>query len=107
MQSADCGADVMARYGRAIIDVGQSKLVNITVHMTAMARHMNTMLEASLQFVERTGRVAHAPMTAIVSQPKGPTNVTTRMGMGYESFKFEKQGAALKVMKDIAPPPTR
>jgi hypothetical protein len=98
---------VMALYGRAIIDVGQSKLVNITVHMTPMARHPNTMLETSLQFVERTGRVAHAPRNATVSQPIGPRNVTTRMGMGYESFKFEKQGAALAVMKNIAPPPTR
>jgi hypothetical protein len=65
------------------------------------------MAETSLQFVERTGRVASAPRNATASQPKGPTNVTTRMGMGCESSRFEKKGVTLKVMKKRALPPTK
>jgi hypothetical protein len=81
--------------------------VNISVHMTPMVRQENIMAETSLQFVERTGRVASAPKNATASQPNGPTNVTTRMGMGYESSTFEKKGATLKVMKKSALPPTK
>jgi hypothetical protein len=86
---------------------GDSMFVNISVHMTPTVRQENMIAETSLQFVERTGRVASAPRNATASQPKGPTNVTTRMGMGYESPKFEKEGAALKVMKKRPPPPTK
>lgn len=89
------------------MDVGQSRLVNITVHMTPMVRQQNVIVEASLQIVERTRRVASAPKNATASQPNGPTNVTTRMGMGYESPRFEKKGATLKVMKKSALPPTK
>jgi hypothetical protein len=86
---------------------GDSRFVNISVHMTPIVKQQNMMAETSLQFVERTERVASAPRSATASQPKGPTNTTTRMGMGYESFKFERKGAALKVMKKRPMPPTK
>jgi len=86
---------------------GDSRFVNISVHMTPMVRQENMMAETSLQFVERTGRVASAPRNATASQPKGPTNATTRMGMGHESPKFDKEGAALKVMKKRPLPPIK
>lgn len=81
--------------------------VNISVHMTPTVRQENMIAETSLQFVERTGRVASAPRNATASQPKGPTNVTTRMEIGYESSRFEKTRATLKVMKKRALPPTK
>src|SRR5215475_9587990 len=86
---------------------GDSRFVNISVHMTPMVKQQNMMAETSLHFVERTGRVVSAQRNATASQPKGPTNVTARMGMGYESPKFEKEGAALKVMKKRPMPPTK
>jgi len=77
---------------------GLSRLVLSTVYKTPNVRSEKTIAETSLQGVEQTQRVARPPSSASASQPKGPTNTTTRIGIGKESSRCVNTRAA----KDVA-----
>jgi len=50
------------------------------------------MAEVSFQVAERTGRVASAPSSATVSQPKGPNKHDEANWDGMEAIQTRKEG---------------
>ena len=80
--------------------------MNNTVHMIPMLRKEKRIVEISRQRVEWTQSVPSAPSSTKANQPKGPTYMTTRMGMGKESSMFVKVPLVMKVVKKIPAPPS-
>jgi hypothetical protein len=75
--------------------------VNMTVHIIPKARRHTMITETGLHQESGAQRVATAPTSTNANQPKRPTYMTTRMGMGKQSSMFVNVGAAAEVAKKM------